>query len=257
MRLLRHDGMILCVVFFAFVCLTVGVARGAGEIRPLKPFPDERAAMTALEAQNTPANRAALAKIRFVHAGDLMEEFTRVREPGSMVWAMDYAQSATELDPSSAQYWFLAGYLYGQAPSHPEMAKRAEAALKKAIDLDPEYSDAMALLGMLYVRMARYRDALDPLEDAIKRQPRQADPMLFSALCQAYVFGKKTWRGEKFFKSLIDKRRQPDVVKIALATLWQQTGKTDKARSLLDEVIRDPKAQAGDREGARLLRKDI
>lgn len=237
--------------------LASAVASAAVKLEPLEPFPDERAAMTAWERENTPTNRVLLAKIRFTHAGELMDRYVKSRDPGTLFWALDYAQSATELDPGKASYWYLAGYLYGVAPRHAEMDRRAEAALKQAIAINPGFAEAQALLGLFYVRNKRHKEALNPLEKAALRLTEPPDPAVLSALCQAYVFGKDVQRGDEFLKDLIEKNAQNGLVKIALATLWWQSGSPDKAKALLGAVASDPKGREENRAVARLLLKDL
>ena len=112
------------------LALAASAQMAVAGLAPLAPFPDEKSAMQALERRDTPAARAALAKIRFTHAGELMDASVK-GDPGKLIWALDYAQSATELAPTNAAYWFFLGYLYGQAPRHPETGRHSAGSASK------------------------------------------------------------------------------------------------------------------------------
>jgi tetratricopeptide (TPR) repeat protein len=245
----RALGALCCAAALALA----GTGTGAEALRPLKPFADEQAAMQALEREPSPEHRAALAAIRFNHAGSLMEAYTETGDPGMLFWALDYAESAVELDPAQARYWFLKGYLYGQTGASPEMEDQAEAALRRAAALDPGLTDAQVLLGALYVRQQRHDEAIPVLEDTIRRAPEAADALAYAALSQAYVFGRSTARGARFLQALIDRARQPDLARIALAVLWREADREDDAKAVLQTVADDPFAREENREAARLL----
>jgi tetratricopeptide (TPR) repeat protein len=71
----------------------------------------------------------------------------------------------------------------GEGPGQPDFAE-AEAALKEAVAARPNYADAQAILGELYLSEGRLDDAIARLDAARKLAPN--DPSVYSHLAIAY-----------------------------------------------------------------------
>ncbi|MEO5857881.1 MAG: tetratricopeptide repeat protein [Pyrinomonadaceae bacterium] len=86
---------------------------------------------------------------------------------------------------------------------------RSEAALKRAIGLDPNLTSAHVTLGRLYVRQARWQEAAVSLELAAKLEPKRADT--FYQLGRIYARLKRADQSKaalETFKRLNDEQKQ-------------------------------------------------
>lgn len=122
---------------------------------------DERAALQVLQVyiQNHPNDSEAhLALGRFYRRARAYNE------------AYTEAETAARLDPSSPKPWFL----MGQAAAAAGDAPRAEAALRKALALQPGHWRAQSALGDVLVNLNREKEALPFLQHAVQLAPQQA-----------------------------------------------------------------------------------
>jgi len=93
--------------------------------------------------------------------------------------------------------------------------------LKKAIELDPQYVDAMLNLAKAYYAQAQYDEALQQLGDAIRRAPNRAD--LHAALALTYVGLEKydEARDEARAALQLDHKQIPAYNALGLAAYYQ------------------------------------
>jgi tetratricopeptide (TPR) repeat protein len=86
---------------------------------------------------------------------------------------------AAELDPHHAEYWLYVGW----AANELGQPGRAEAALKKAIDLDKNLGDAYWQRGVLLQAQGQTIDALADLKMALEKSPSRFEAYATMALC--------------------------------------------------------------------------
>ena len=112
-------------------------------------------------------------------------------DPGSWAVARDLYLQCLEEDPHYAPAWARIGRIYrvtgkwGRAGSETNLAK-AEAAFKRALDINPDLSIAHNLYAQLEVDLGRAEDAMLRLIERAKA--RGADPELFAGLVHACRF---------------------------------------------------------------------
>jgi serine/threonine protein kinase/tetratricopeptide (TPR) repeat protein len=112
-------------------------------------------------------------------------------DPGSWAVARDLYLQCLEEDPDYAPAWARIGRIYrvtgkwGRAGSETNLAK-AEAAFRRALDINPDLSIAHNLYAQLEVDLGRAEDAMLRLIERAKA--RGADPELFAGLVHACRF---------------------------------------------------------------------
>ena len=93
--------------------------------------------------------------------------------------AIRFLERATEIDGNRAEYFLYVGWaanVLGQFP-------KAEAALKRALELDRELADAYWQRGVLLHKQGRTLDALADLEIALQKRPSRHEAHATMALC--------------------------------------------------------------------------
>ena len=85
--------------------------------------------------------------------------------------ALDALEEATKLNPRSAMGYFL----LGQANYRSEFLEEAEIAFKKAHALDPRMSVARLMLANVYVKLQKWDDVIENLDEYLKENPKAAD----------------------------------------------------------------------------------
>ena len=85
--------------------------------------------------------------------------------------ALDMLEEAIKLNPRAA----VAYLLLGQANYRSDFLEEAEAAFKKAHDLDPRLGPAQLMLANIYMRLEKWQDVIDTLDVYLKENPKAAD----------------------------------------------------------------------------------
>jgi Flp pilus assembly protein TadD len=85
--------------------------------------------------------------------------------------ALDALEEAVKLNPRSSVGYFL----LGQANYKSDFMDEAEAAFKKAHDLDQRLSAARLMLANVYVREQKWQDVIDNLDAYLKENPKAPD----------------------------------------------------------------------------------
>ena len=85
--------------------------------------------------------------------------------------ALDALEQAVKLNPRSAVGYFL----LGQANYRSDFLEEAEAAFKKAHDLDPHMGAARLMLANVYVKLEKWENVLEHLDAYLKENPKAVD----------------------------------------------------------------------------------
>jgi len=102
-------------------------------------------------------------KYRFAYAVLL----TSSNAPGAAIIRLE---ESLKLFPSSSRLWFALGFANFKLDKNED----AERALKKAIELDPNFAPAFAYLGLIRARTGAYGEAISLYQDAIRADPKLA-----------------------------------------------------------------------------------
>ena len=219
-------------------------------------FPEEHIVMAAYQASPTQPNRARLAEGRYVRSIDLAGYARERHDSNAFRLALGYAESATQLMPRKAVYWFALGRLYTEMENNPRADAMAEDALGKAINLDGGLWGARALLGEVLFRQTRFDRALHEFETAIELNPKLVAPQMVIAMCDAYLIDFQWERGQKFFRNVLARQPAADCARLALAILLHQQKKNAEAESELKQVKqREGVSPENKRYAEKLLRE--
>lgn len=149
--------------------------------------------------RRTADNREARAW--FAKALELDPKFARAYAALAMTYAMDYryqsspqasapleralqlASAAQEIDPGIPEVHWALGFVQAQARRHAEALKH----LQKAIELNPSYADAYALMGGIYTYLGEPAKTIPLLRTAQRLNP-DGGHLYFLLLGRAYLF---------------------------------------------------------------------
>jgi tetratricopeptide (TPR) repeat protein len=108
--------------------------------------------------------------------------------------AIGILERAAELDPHQAEHWLYVGW----AANELGQPGRAEAALKKAIDLDKNLGDAYWQRAVLLQAQGQTLDALADLKTALEKSPSRSEAYATMALCYQdqsnWTASEEAWR---------------------------------------------------------------
>jgi cytochrome c-type biogenesis protein CcmH/NrfG len=85
--------------------------------------------------------------------------------------ALDNLEQSVKLNPRSALGYFL----LGQANYRSSFLEEAEAAFKKARELNPSLSAARLMLANIYVQQSRWADVVENLDAYLNENPKATD----------------------------------------------------------------------------------
>lgn len=103
--------------------------------------------------------------------------------PDTLAQAMAMAETALSIQPNLPEQYWVVGYVHTQRRNLPA----AEAALNEALQHDPGYADAFALLGGVKTYAGQPAQTLPLLREAIRLRP-EAGYLYFLLLGRAYYF---------------------------------------------------------------------
>jgi superkiller protein 3 len=126
--------------------------------------------------------------------------------------------------------------------------KEAVVFLKKAIELNPEFSEAYYNLGISYERLGKHKDAIKILRKTIELSPD--DPNAYYALGYAYYQKKKYKKAIDAFEHTVSLQPNNAFAFKKLGSAYLKVGKKEKAdeqhqvlekldRQLADELYRE------------------
>lgn len=210
---------------------------------------------TAQPVASAPTGAAREAAFRhFTQGMEQMERFERGQgNENTLMQALEHAEQATQLDPSAAVYWHLLGHIYAQMPADQMASVLAEDALNKAIRLNPGNAASRLLLARLLLGRESYALALDQLESVTRQDAKKLTPLLVADMCRAYVVDEQARRGEAFFREARQQRPELSALRLGLAILLHEQGRTQAGLTELQGLLADPQASPDDVAYARQL----
>ncbi|MEJ2376719.1 MAG: adenylate/guanylate cyclase domain-containing protein [Pseudolabrys sp.] len=148
--------------------------------------------------------------------------------------AVELAGKAAALDPQNPKVYWSLGRAYARFKT-PGALERGIKALKRAIELDPNFADAYAFLAVLYVADGRAEDGLRSVETAMRLNPRYPFWYLFMRGITRYVV-------EDYDAAISDfegaAKRSPTALFVRwwLAASYAQVGRMEDAEWQLEEM---------------------
>ncbi len=144
---------------------------------------------------------------------------------------------ALKLRPSDATDQYFLGTAYLKKDQLPE----AEAAFRRAADLDKRYTGPLLQVGTEYLRRKKYQDAYRVLADVVHRDPRNADAFYQIAFAEQQLDKKE--QAEAALKKSIALRPDSSGSHEALGDLYLDTKRTKEA---IDEYLAADKLDPDD-----------
>jgi DNA-binding SARP family transcriptional activator/TolB-like protein len=155
-----------------------------------------------------------------------------IADSGARAEGMAAAKHALALAPNFAPAWGTVALIQGAT------SKDAEAPLRRAVELDPSYSEAWNWLGNSLVSQGRYREAMAAYERAIA-----IDPLLYPAVMNLFMVADEVQDRatiDRLFRTVKRAGASPELL-ISLTTEQQyQHGDFSGALKLLSERGLDP-----------------
>ena len=107
--------------------------------------------------------------------------------------AIEFLKKAIDLNPEFSEAYYNLGICYEQLGDH----KDAIEMFKKTIELSPDSANAYYALGYAYYQKRKYKQAIDAFENTVRLKPNNA--FAFRKLGSAYVkVGKKDKAREQY-----------------------------------------------------------
>jgi tetratricopeptide (TPR) repeat protein len=171
-------------------------------------------------------------------------EFAKKVSPGIPPPSMKPLPEKKE-KPLDARDYFLRGCSYHELEMYSEAVKY----YRKAIKLNPDYTEAFINLGVTYYQLGKYSKAIDAYEKALRLNPRS--PSLYNKLGSAYIIHGSYTKALDSFKKATDIEPDNPVSHYNLGVAYYLNGDrnaafkeyailkeldTDRAKSLLDLI---------------------
>lgn len=137
---------------------------------------------------------------------------TLIAQDGDRQGALRWFRVLVAAHPGEAAHWFNLGFLLDECEHHDQ----AEAAFRRALELDPKLDRAWYGLGLVLIRQRRYDDAAAALKQNTRLQPMS--PFGWYQLARVHVDRHDPEEARKVIRHL--KRFEPKVA----AQLERETG---------------------------------
>lgn len=138
--------------------------------------------------------------------------------------ALAMARYATELDPGSPQAYWALGYALLYRKEH----QKAELAVKRAIELAPNYADGYGLLALIYNNLGNGKMALAYINKGMKLNPHYSWDYPYN-LGRAYYILREYPQSIKYLTEALERNANAINPRIYLAATYVATGKIEDA----------------------------
>jgi len=179
-----------------------------------------------------PGYAAAHVGLGFTHLHDFKYGWTQWLER-AIEEAQRRAEEAIRLDETNDG----AHALLAQVLTVQQRYDRAELAIGRAIELNPNSAMSLGVLGMVLVRSGRAEDAVEPLERALRIDPYPVVWWLVS-LSQAYYFLGRYEEAASVAERYGRPHEEDPVLHVMLAAAYAQLGADEKAAQAMVDLRR-------------------
>jgi len=143
--------------------------------------------------------------------------------------ALANAMSAAELFPDEPDFIFLVAQVYAAFGPNSFTRQLSEEAAERTLELDPSYSEARLLLGILQHQDRSFGSAINNLERAVSEKPALLDFRTASLLGAAYFLENTLPRGEQFFRNYLSSHDKSGAVLFTMAVILHGMEKMPEA----------------------------
>lgn len=207
---------------------------------------DEIAAAVASALQNKIAGERVRSNVTATQSFEAYDAYLlgrrslHRRTSESLANAVDHFESAIALDPDYAlAYVGLAdAYMllnwYGNV-SRPEMVAKAEPAVTRALQIDPELGEAYASQGLLHMKFDRFEEAETALQRAIALNPNYASSYFFYGTI--YNDTGRPHDALRMHGAALELDPLSPVINTAIAVAHEKLGEYDEAQRQYEEIL--------------------
>jgi Tfp pilus assembly protein PilF len=147
-------------------------------------------------------------------------------------------EESLQLFPLSPRLWFALGFANFKLDKDEE----AEPALKRAIDLDPEFAPALAYLGLIRAKRGQYVEAISLYERALGADPKLAVVHYLIADAMLKQVDADAGRIETHLRRSAELDPTFTPARLSLGKLFMRSQRWTQAASELEQVIKlDPR----------------
>jgi tetratricopeptide (TPR) repeat protein len=143
------------------------------------------------------------------------------------------ARNAYEMDDRNPWAWYAYAWWSARLPSEKQ---RAEAALRRALDLNPSFYPALRAYAVL-LRDSDPTSAAEAIESYVRKFPTREDRVLLASLRLA-LGGDEVEEAEREFRQLLEERPDDSVCAKGLAAALLELNRTDEAKALYKSLAR-------------------
>lgn len=130
-------------------------------------------------------------------------------------------------------------YRYGKLLAQQENYAEAEAAFRKAVELDPGFSEPALELAEIYVDSDRPNDAVPVLEDVIAADPRNDEVLV--TLTQIYLMTGRFDDGIRLVEGRRENSTLPRDAEVLRGRLYYEAGEYREAIKVFEELLEQEK----------------
>ena len=202
-----------------------------------------RAIARALEVDVGAAEPSAGAPPADVEAWDYYQKarkFFYLYSKKSMRFARELLERAIEKDPAYGRAWSglsdCAAFLYMNAGRHPEDLEQADAASRRALELEPNLAEAHASRGVTLSLQGRHDEAEQAFEAAIGLDPRLFEAHYFYAR-DAFARGDLE-KAIREYEEAIRVRPEDYQAPLLVAQSFEDLGRADEAKAVRRRGVR-------------------
>jgi DNA-binding winged helix-turn-helix (wHTH) protein/tetratricopeptide (TPR) repeat protein len=158
---------------------------------------------------------------------------------GKLTEAVKEMQTARDLDPLSLNISLRVATMHYYSRQYRE----AMAEIKNVIDLDPHYSFAHYLRGLVYFVQQDFSNAASEFEESL-RQANEPEPQALALCASARTAGGHVTAARAALDELLARSRKEYVSPFALAVLYIQLEDRDRAFAWIDRILQDHSTHA-------------
>ncbi len=248
-RALLMYGILLLqsVIFISGFIPTVAVAL---------PNQNKFACEAASEFQG---NNAIFAETKYVASRKSIEEYLQESSLKKLYISLNCISDAIMLDPEKSKYWTLLGKVHSEMAAHKVFMANSKAiqAYEQSLELSPDDTATMILLGVKLTETSQYKDALEYFETALKKSPYLITYDLIQWMNVAYLAGSQTKRGTLFYEQMVRDNPELYYLYIFKAILHQAHFDFVQAGKDLLNVVRNADAKKETKQAAQKLLQEM
>jgi tetratricopeptide (TPR) repeat protein len=150
--------------------------------------------------------------------------------------AINIFNIANKVDPYNADNFYITGRAYYilsfSDPAYLEKVKQAE---NNALKIDPLYAEAYQIIGSIFERMGKYKEAAEMYKKTVEINPQLGDAM--ASLSGVYVRMGKANQVIEIYKEFLNKYPNNPIFEENLAAIYVQKGDISAAIKIYEDMV--------------------